>query len=94
MCRPCRVGPPERAPPARDGGAPTAGSFDALGGPAIAQTRKYLDDADRLLAAGLTREEFFFRMLERYPERVNPYTVWLSARRLLSDATGAARSAG
>lgn len=53
---------------------------------AIAQTRKYLDDADRLLAAGLTREEFFFRTLERYPERVNPYTVWLSARRLLKDA--------
>ena len=53
---------------------------------AIAQTREYLDDADRLLAAGPTREEFFFRMLERYPERVNPYTVWLSARRLLKDA--------
>lgn len=46
-------------------------------------TRKYLDDAARLLAAGPSPEEFFFGMLKQYPDRVNPYTVWLSARRLL-----------
>jgi len=51
----------------------------------IGQTRRYLDDAARLLAAGPTREEYFFQMLQQYPQRVNPYTVWLSARRLLAD---------
>jgi hypothetical protein len=52
---------------------------------AIAETRRYLDDAARLLAAGPGREEFFFRMLRLYPERINPCTVWLTARRLLED---------
>jgi hypothetical protein len=51
----------------------------------IGETRGYLDDAARLLAAGPTRIEFFSRMLERYPGRINPYTVWLSASRLLKD---------
>lgn len=50
----------------------------------IGETRRYLDDADRLLAAGPTQEEFFFQMLKEYPGRVNPYTVWLSARRLVT----------
>jgi glyoxylase-like metal-dependent hydrolase (beta-lactamase superfamily II) len=49
----------------------------------IAETRRYLDDSERLLAAGPGRREFFDQMLERYPGRVNPYTLWLSARRLL-----------
>jgi len=53
---------------------------------AIAETRRYLDDAARLLAAGPGREEFFFQMLRLYPERINPCTVWLTARRLLEDA--------
>jgi len=51
----------------------------------IAETRQYLDEAARLLESGPTRGEFFALMLQRYPERVNPYTVWLSARRLLPD---------
>ena len=51
----------------------------------IAETRRYLDDAARLLAAGPTREEFFGQVLKEYPNRVNPYTVWLSARRLLAE---------
>jgi glyoxylase-like metal-dependent hydrolase (beta-lactamase superfamily II) len=50
----------------------------------IGETRRYLDDAARLLAAGPTQEEFFFQMLKEYPGRVNPYTVWLSARRLVT----------
>jgi hypothetical protein len=53
---------------------------------AIAGTRRYLDDAARLLAAGPSREEFFFQVLRLYPERINPYTVWLTAGRLLEDA--------
>jgi glyoxylase-like metal-dependent hydrolase (beta-lactamase superfamily II) len=51
----------------------------------IELTRRYLDDAARLLAVGPTREEFFARMLAAYPDRVNPYTVWLSARRLIPE---------
>jgi glyoxylase-like metal-dependent hydrolase (beta-lactamase superfamily II) len=50
----------------------------------IDETRRYLDDAARLLAAGPTQEEFFYQVLKEYPNRVNPYTVWLSARRLLT----------
>jgi glyoxylase-like metal-dependent hydrolase (beta-lactamase superfamily II) len=50
----------------------------------IDETRRYLDDAARLLAAGPTREEFFYQVLREYPDRVNPYTVWLSGRRLLT----------
>jgi len=51
----------------------------------ITETRRYLDDAARLLAARPSRTGFYSRMLELYPQRVNPYTVWLSASRLLSD---------
>ena len=51
----------------------------------IAQTHRYLDEAARLLVAGPTRAEYFAQMLQRYPERVNPYIVWLTARRLLAD---------
>jgi glyoxylase-like metal-dependent hydrolase (beta-lactamase superfamily II) len=51
----------------------------------VAETRRYLDDAAQLLATGPTRAEFFSAMLTIYPERVNPYTVWLSASRLLGD---------
>jgi hypothetical protein len=49
----------------------------------IGQTREYLDAAAELLATKPTRAEFYARMLQRYPDRVNPYTVWLSASRLL-----------
>lgn len=49
----------------------------------IAETHRYLEDAAKLLAAEPSRSEFFFRMVERYPDRVNPYTTRLSARRLI-----------
>jgi glyoxylase-like metal-dependent hydrolase (beta-lactamase superfamily II) len=51
----------------------------------IALTRRYLDDAARLLAGPPTRAEFFAATLAAYPDRVNPFTVWLNATRLLSD---------
>jgi 3-mercaptopyruvate sulfurtransferase SseA len=51
----------------------------------ITDTRRYLDDGAELLASGPSRREFFGRMLERYPDRVNPTMIWLSARRLLQD---------
>jgi glyoxylase-like metal-dependent hydrolase (beta-lactamase superfamily II) len=51
----------------------------------IAETRRYLEDAAQLLSAKPDRAEFFNRMLKLYPERVNPFTLWLSATRLLND---------
>jgi glyoxylase-like metal-dependent hydrolase (beta-lactamase superfamily II) len=51
----------------------------------ITETRRYLDDAARLLATRPSRTGFFAQMLELYPQRVNPYTVWLTASRLLDD---------
>ncbi len=50
----------------------------------IAETRRYLDDGARLLAPGPTRLEFFAATLAAYPDRVNRFTVWLNATRLLS----------
>lgn len=49
----------------------------------IDDTRRYLDRTARLLEARPTQREFFSRVLEHFPERVNAYTVWLNARRLL-----------
>jgi glyoxylase-like metal-dependent hydrolase (beta-lactamase superfamily II) len=49
----------------------------------IDETHQYLDAASTLLNAELSREEFVARVLRLYPERVNPYTVWLSARQLI-----------
>ena len=51
----------------------------------VAETRRYLDDAARLLATQPTRAEFFSAMLAMYPERVNPFMAWRSASGLLSD---------
>lgn len=42
----------------------------------IAETRRYLDDADELLAVSDTAEQFFERMLERHPDRLNPGALW------------------
>ena len=52
---------------------------------AIDETRAYLDTAGRLLAGRPSRIEYFNRTLEKFPARVNPYTVWLTAQRLLRD---------
>ena len=51
----------------------------------IAAPRRYLDDAAQLLATRPSRQEFFARTLAMYPDRINPFTVWLNATRLLSD---------
>jgi hypothetical protein len=51
----------------------------------IDETRRYLETTARLLDGEPTRREFFSSVLGRYPGRVNPYTVWLSALRLLRD---------
>lgn len=51
----------------------------------IDETHRYLDATAALLDAKPARREFFARVLELYPERVNPYTVWLNARRLIAE---------
>jgi glyoxylase-like metal-dependent hydrolase (beta-lactamase superfamily II) len=49
----------------------------------IDETRAYLDEALKILDVSSTRREFFTRIIERFPDRVNPTTTWLSASRLL-----------
>jgi glyoxylase-like metal-dependent hydrolase (beta-lactamase superfamily II) len=43
---------------------------------AIAETRRYLEDAERLIASSHTAREFYDAMVERYPERLNPSALW------------------
>jgi hypothetical protein len=47
---------------------------------AIDATRRYLDDAEELLAASSTAPEFYRAMRARHPDRVNPGALWGSAR--------------
>ena len=51
----------------------------------IAETRRYLETTAGLLEQRPTREEFYARVIEHYNTRVNPYTIWLSARQLLAE---------
>jgi hypothetical protein len=37
----------------------------------------------KILAGTPNREEFFDRIVERFPDRLNPTIVWLSATRLM-----------
>lgn len=47
----------------------------------IEQTRQYIRDFDRLAATTTTAQELYDRMLELYPNRVNPgWALWSSAR--------------
>jgi hypothetical protein len=45
----------------------------------IAETRQYLRDFDRLNAATTTARELYDAMLEIYPDRVNPGSLWGAA---------------
>lgn len=47
----------------------------------IAETRDYLHAVDEILAANPTRQEYFDRVLARFPDRLNSTIVWLSAVR-------------
>ncbi|MDF5757298.1 MBL fold metallo-hydrolase [Spongiactinospora sp. TRM90649] len=46
------------------------------------ETAEYLRTADRVLADKPTARAFFDKMTRRYPDRLNPGTVWLNAQRL------------
>jgi glyoxylase-like metal-dependent hydrolase (beta-lactamase superfamily II) len=48
----------------------------------IAETHQYLDAAEEILLTAGTRLEFLTAITARFPERINPYTTWLSALRL------------
>jgi glyoxylase-like metal-dependent hydrolase (beta-lactamase superfamily II) len=45
----------------------------------IAETRQYLRDFNRLNAATTTARELYYAMLEIYPDRVNPGSLWGAA---------------
>lgn len=49
----------------------------------IGETRQYLDEIGPLLTSGLSRSEFFWAVLGRYPDRIGPSAVWLTADRVL-----------
>jgi hypothetical protein len=46
----------------------------------IEETRQYIRDFDRLAATTTTPRELFDKMLEIYPDRINPGALWSSAR--------------
>ncbi|WP_033329673.1 MBL fold metallo-hydrolase [Streptomyces yerevanensis] len=48
----------------------------------IEETRRYLDVAAVVLKQATTPAEYFDAMKQRYPERVNPWAIWLSALQL------------
>jgi glyoxylase-like metal-dependent hydrolase (beta-lactamase superfamily II) len=56
--------------------------LDDDAGRTIAQTRQYLDDADEVLATENTAVGFFNAKIERYPEHLGRYVLWVSARAL------------
>jgi hypothetical protein len=45
----------------------------------IAETRQYLRDFDRLNASAKTARELYDAMLDLYPDRVNPGSLWGAA---------------
>ncbi|MEV4262468.1 MBL fold metallo-hydrolase [Kribbella sp. NPDC049584] len=51
----------------------------------IGETRRYLDAAAAVIGRSTDRAGFYAAMTARYPQRVNPYTVWLSALRLFEN---------
>lgn len=48
----------------------------------IAETLRYLDDAEAALDAHDTPVEFFHAMLKHYPEHLGPTVLWVSSRAL------------
>lgn len=50
---------------------------------AIAETRRYLEDVDRLSRECHNAREFFDAMLALYPDRLNPSALWFWGAQLL-----------
>ncbi|GCB43235.1 hypothetical protein [Streptomyces sp. NL15-2K] len=51
----------------------------------IEETRGYLDVAAVVLKQATNPAEYFNALKERYPERVNPWAIWLSALQLFDN---------
>ncbi|WP_433919017.1 MBL fold metallo-hydrolase [Streptomyces canus] len=51
----------------------------------IDETRRYLDAGAVVLDQSTNRVDFFHAMKQRYPERVNPWAIWLSALQLFGN---------
>ncbi|WP_306215390.1 MBL fold metallo-hydrolase [Actinoplanes sp. RD1] len=51
----------------------------------IDETRRYLDAAAEVLERATDATSFFHELTKRCPGRVNPWAVWLSARRLFDN---------
>ncbi|MFD3941838.1 MBL fold metallo-hydrolase [Streptomyces sp. NPDC058579] len=56
--------------------------LDADAARLIAETHRYLDDAEAALAVHETPEQFFDAMLAHYPDHLGPTVLWVSARAL------------
>ena len=56
--------------------------LDDDAGRTIAETRHYLDDADKLLLAENTAVSFFNAKIERYPDHLGRMVLWVSASAL------------
>ncbi len=54
---------------------------------AIAETRRYLEDVERLSQNTHSALEFYNAMIELYPERLNPTALWFWGARVLFPAT-------
>lgn len=46
----------------------------------VEETRQYIRDFERLAEATITARELYDKMLELYPNRANPGSLWGSAR--------------
>ncbi|WP_265568500.1 hypothetical protein [Streptomyces hygroscopicus] len=57
-------------------------NLDDNGARLIAETRRYLDDAEAALATHHTPVEFLHAMLQRYPEPQGPTVLWVGSRAL------------
>jgi glyoxylase-like metal-dependent hydrolase (beta-lactamase superfamily II) len=55
------------------------GASDNDGSRLIDQTRRYIHDFDQAVAASSSGQEVVSRMTAKYPDRGNPYTLWLAA---------------
>ncbi len=51
-------------------------------GRTIAETRRYLDDAEQFLQTATTAVDFFNAQIDRYPEHLGRMVLWVSARAL------------
>ncbi len=52
----------------------------------IAETRRYLEDAERLIGASHTALEFYNAMIELYPDRLNPSALWFWGAKTLFES--------